>query len=213
MRSPISILATALVTLSTPALAETADTTPQSPFAAPTLIQFDGPTDTTTPALSTQSRATLSGTANWTGFYAGGQIGFANLDTNISNSDDDVIGGLVLGYDYDFGQWVLGGGIDYDFADLDAGGTTTVEEIFRLKLRGGYKIGKGLLYGTGGYANADTNNRGDDDGWFIGGGYDYMISDSFSVGGEVLYHEFDNFNSTGTDIEATTVQVRATFRF
>ena len=26
----------------------------------------------------------------------------------------------------------------------------------------------------------------------------------FSVGGEVLYHNFDNFNSTTTDVEATS---------
>ena len=40
-----------------------------------------------------------------------------------------------------------------------------------------------------------------------------MITQNFAMGGEVLYHEFDNFNSTNTDVEATTVQVRGTFRF
>lgn len=40
-----------------------------------------------------------------------------------------------------------------------------------------------------------------------------MVSEQFLVGGEVLYHERDSFNSTGNDVEATTVQIRATVRF
>jgi opacity protein-like surface antigen len=154
-------------------------------------------------------------TPNWTGFYAGGQLGWAWVDTDIAGVDgDDVIGGIVAGYDYDLGDWVVGGGIDYDFADIGLSGTTaSVEEVFRAKLRGGYKIGQGLLYGTGGYAWADTNNIGDDDGWFIGGGYEHRVTDNVSVGGEVLYHQFDNFGTVNTDVDATTAQVRVTYRF
>lgn len=151
---------------------------------------------------------------DWTGFYVGGQIGYANVDTNLPGIDgDDVIGGIIAGYDYDFGTWVLGGGLDFDFADINLAGAASVENVFRAKLRGGYKIGNGLLYATGGYANADTNTLGDDDGYFIGAGYEHLIADQFSVGGEVLYHEFDNFNSTGIDVDATTIQLRGTFRF
>jgi hypothetical protein len=40
-----------------------------------------------------------------------------------------------------------------------------------------------------------------------------MITEQFSVGAEALYHEFDSFNNSGTDIDATTVQARALFRF
>jgi opacity protein-like surface antigen len=154
-------------------------------------------------------------TPNWTGFYAGGQVGWAWVDTDIAGVDgDDVIGGLVAGYDYDLGDWVVGGGIDYDFADIGLSGTTaSVEEVFRAKLRAGYKIGQGLVYGTGGYAWADTNTIGDDDGWFIGGGYEHRVTDNVSVGGEVLYHEFDSFGTVNTDVDATTAQVRVTYRF
>ena len=151
---------------------------------------------------------------DWTGFYAGGQLGYANIDTNVAGVDGDgLIGGLIAGYDYDFGTWVLGAGVDYDFADINLGGAADLEEVWRLKVRGGYKLGDGLLYATGGYANADTDVLGDDDGYFIGAGYEHMLTQNVSLGGEVLYHEFDNFNSTTTDVEATTVQVRASFRF
>ena len=151
---------------------------------------------------------------DWTGAYGGVQLGYGNVDTNVAGSDDGFIGGLTAGYDYDFGTWVLGGGLDYDFSDIDvANGAANLENVFRAKLRGGYKIGDGLLYGTGGYALAETDVLGSDDGYFVGAGYEHMLTQTFSVGGEVLYHQFDNFNSTTTDVEATTVQLRGTLRF
>lgn len=158
--------------------------------------------------------APVATSPNWTGFYVGGQLGYANVDTNVAGVDgDDIIGGFVAGYDYDLGNWVVGAGLDYDFADIGLAPGVSVENVFRVKLRGGYKIGNGLLYATGGYANADTSTLGDDDGYFIGAGYEHLISEQFSLGGELLYHEFDNFNSTAIDVEATTIQLRGTFRF
>ncbi len=167
------------------------------------------------PVVSTPAPAPAPASPNWTGPYLGGQIGFGNVDTNVPNVDGDgAIGGLSAGYDYDFGQWVVGGGLDYDWADISLGtGAPTLENVFRAKLRGGYKVGNGLIYGTGGYANADTDTLGDEDGYFVGAGYEHMVTQNVSLGGEVLYHEFDDFNSTTTDVEATTVQLRGSFRF
>ncbi|MFX0547215.1 outer membrane protein [Roseovarius sp. S1116L3] len=153
---------------------------------------------------------------NWTGFYAGGQLGYADIDTNVAGVDGDgLIGGLTAGYDYDLGDWVIGAGLDYDWTDIDLGvANSDVDRIWRAKLRGGYKLGNGLLYATGGYANADIQTIGDEDGYFVGAGYEHLVTENISVGGEVLYHEFDGFNTVpNTDAEATTAQVRATFRF
>jgi len=160
-------------------------------------------------------------TPNWTGFYAGGQLGWANVDpdTSLLDDDDSLIGGLTAGYDFDLQNgFVLGAGIDYDFldADLNAADTgdtvATAEEAFRAKLRGGYKIGRGLLYGTGGYAWVDTDNAGDGDGYFVGAGYEHLITDNFSLGAEALYHDVGSFDGD-VDADVTTVQARGTFRF
>lgn len=193
MFKSITLTTAALAIVAAPALAGSPEPAPTEPVLAPA--------------------APVSTSPDWTGFYAGGQLGYGNVDTNVAGVDgDDVIGGIVGGYDWDLGDWVVGVGADYDFADISVG-TTDLENVWRLKARGGYKIGNGLAYATAGYANADTDTLGNDDGYFIGAGYEHLITQNFSLGGEVLYHEFDNFNSTTTDLEATTVQLRGTFRF
>ena len=194
MFKKITFATAALALVAAPALAGSPEPAPVEPVLAPA--------------------APVSTSPDWTGFYAGGQLGYANVDTNVPGVDgDDVIGGIVGGYDWDLGNWVVGVGADWDFADIGLGNAANLEQVWRLKTRGGYKIGNGLAYATAGYANADTDNLGDDDGYFIGAGYEHLIAQNFSLGGEVLYHEFDNFNSTTTDVEATTVQLRGTFRF
>ncbi len=156
---------------------------------------------------------------DWTGPYVGVQLGYGDLDASGAATDQGsgVIGGLTAGYDYDFGQFVLGAGVDYDWADIDLdSGAGQLDNVARVKLRGGFDAGKALIYATGGAAFADATIGGtgfSDNGWFAGGGVEVMVTESFSVGGEVLYHQFDNFDSTGIDIDATTIQLRGLFRF
>ena len=152
--------------------------------------------------------------ADWTGAYAGLSLGFADVSTSgaATLSGDGMIGGLSLGYDYDLGNVVLGAGLDYDIADIDLG-ADTLESVARLKLRAGYDMGQGLLYATGGAARASLSGLGDDTGYFAGIGYEHLITDTISVGGEILYHAIDDFNGSGTDVEATTVAAKVNFRF
>lgn len=202
---------------------------------------------------------------NWTGFYAGGQLGYADASGSgtgteandfpvptllsdgafnpatlgFSANGNGMIGGITLGYDHDFGNWVAGVGADYDWTDIKLGNGVTdmgegpddirygtkLESIWRLKARAGYKIGDGLLYATAGYAQADTKDWGNEDGYFVGAGYEHLITENISLGAEVLYHEFNNFTRSAPagyegyggvsdyDLDVTTAQVRATFRF
>jgi predicted porin len=154
---------------------------------------------------------------DWTGFYLGAQAGFIDVDSNTPGlGGDGGIGGIIAGYDYDFGRAVIGVGLDYDWTDttvVPGLAPTTIDNVFRVRLRSGYEFGNGLGYITSGYAEADTNNLGTQDGYFIGLGYDHLVTDSFSVGGEVLYHEFDNVANTPIDLDATTFQLRGAYRF
>jgi opacity protein-like surface antigen len=166
-----------------------------------------------TTAITLAAAPVVAQTYNWTGFYGGVELGYAHVDANPGPSDDGFIGGFLVGYDYDLGNnFVVGAGADLDFPDISLG-ALDVNKVFRGKVRGGVLIGPGLAYATGGYAWADTNIAGSDNGYFIGGGYEYRINQNFAFGTEVLYHDFGSFNNSGSDVDATTVQVRGIFRF
>jgi outer membrane immunogenic protein len=39
------------------------------------------------------------------------------------------------------------------------------------------------------------------------------VNDRWTVGGEVLQHEFDDFDGSGIDVEATTVKAKVALQF
>lgn len=149
---------------------------------------------------------------DWTGFYAGGGIGYGDVDGTGAADGDDITYGLHAGYDVDFGRFVLGGEVEYDLADIDLNGAAQTDSVARLKLRGGYDLGRTLVYATGGIAHLDTS-IGSDTGAFLGLGVAYRVSDRFVLGGEVLEHRFDDIGGSGVDADATTLNLRGSLRF
>jgi len=149
---------------------------------------------------------------DWTGAYGGLNLGYADIDGTGSADGNEGAYGLHLGYDYDFGQYVLGGELEYDKADVDLGTLGNTDSIARLKLRGGYDFGKTLLYATAGAAYLDSS-LGSDTGAFAGIGVAYKVTDRFTVGGELLENRFDDIDGTGIDADATTFNLRGSFRF
>ena len=152
----------------------------------------------------------------WAGPYVGAQLGYGWADTD-GGDGDDVVGGFHAGWNGVTDRFVYGAEIDYDFADIsfddDAGDLTG---IGRLKLRAGYDLGRSMIYATGGAAYADAEvegNSGSDWGWTAGAGFGYALNDQTSVGAEVLYHSFDDFDDSGSDLEATTLTARISYRF
>ena len=154
---------------------------------------------------------------DWTGFYAGGQLGYGLGTSEAFDEDQDgALYGVHAGYLYDLGSWVVGGEVDYDLTDIeDEGSTIALDSVARAKLRLGYDAGSFMPYLTGGVAQATTSGglEATDTGAFGGLGMDYMVSDSVRVGAEILQHQFEDFDGTGADVDATTASIRASFQF
>ena len=152
--------------------------------------------------------------ANWGGFYIGAQLG--NADVLASDKAFDGSGstkGLFAGYRADLGKIVVGLEGNYDWTDiaLNSGGIT-VDKVTRLKLIGGYDLGPALLYATVASVKADSS-LGSDTGYAMGVGVDYALTNRFAVGVEMLEHHFDDFNGLGIDLDATTFNLRVSYRF
>jgi outer membrane immunogenic protein len=186
---------------------------------------------------------------SWTGFYAGvhGGYTFGENDDNIlvfdtdldGDFDDTVIAGGVnafgpgfesefddgfniggrIGYDHQFGTFLLGvvGDISYfDIGDEVTGNSTTpafytfereLEWLASGRLRAGLAFDRFLVYGTGGFAygsidhtfstNSPANlasvGGADDDAWgyTVGGGAEMLVTSNISIGIEYLYTDLD----------------------
>ncbi len=155
---------------------------------------------------------------DWTGFYAGGQLGYAWVESDALSEDaEDLTYGVHAGYLYDFGSWVLGGEVDLDGTEVEQDGVE-VDAVTRAKLRLGYDAGNILPYLTTGVAQLRTSSDvdafdGDDTGAFVGLGLDYLLSPAVRLGGEVLRHEFEDYNDSDENIDATTFAARVSFKF
>ena len=149
---------------------------------------------------------------DWTGAYGGVQLGYGDVNGTGAADGDDVLYGVHIGYDYDFGTFVLGGELDCDFTDIDLNGAATVDSVARLKLRAGYDFGRTLGYVTAGVADVDTS-LGSESGAFFGIGAAYQINERYTIGAELLEHDFNDISGTGVDADATTLTLRGSIRF
>ena len=191
---------------------------------------------------------------DWTGGYAGLSAGYAGmnldgsddiLDGILGDDDDDeddffevdgdgLIGGAFAGYQYDFGNFVLGAEVDLNATNLDFGddeffggdvnfddddetdGGISVRQIHRAKLRAGFDAGDALIYGVAGAAYLEAEGVHEnlsDMGYVLGAGIDYKVTEDVVVGAEVLHHQFDDFDDTGINADVTSIQARVAYQF
>lgn len=178
------------------------------------------------PILILAASLALPGTAfaqaggDWTGFSLGAQLGYLDGETSgvAALDGDDATVGIRAHYDYDFGTYIVGGGLQWDNADVDLGnGAASLDEVLRLSARAGIDAGANWYYGTVGWARASVddpaNAIGDSDGYFFGLGYEVYLNPNLTAGAEILHHEFEDFDVQGLDAQATTVNVSVNFRF
>jgi outer membrane immunogenic protein len=151
---------------------------------------------------------------NWTGFYLGinGGGGFGSSSWN-STGSRNISGGLVggtVGYNYQFGQAVVGVEGDIDWADINGSTTTTcplgcnTSDTWLSTVRGriGYAAGHFMPYVTGGAAFGDIRASAPGfatatdtaTGWTLGGGLEGAIAGNWTAKAEYLYVDLGSFN-------------------
>ena len=157
-------------------------------------------------------------TSDWTGFYAGAQYGagsFELSDDTTSVDEDTKAYGLHGGYLHDFGQFVLGGELDYNKLDID--NVDDKGDLTRLRARAGYDMGRFMPYVTLGVAKLSMDGEGYDISetdvtYGIGG--DFKVTDAFTVGAEYTKQDFSDVDDVdGLDLDTDSVQLRAAYHF
>ena len=166
---------------------------------------------------------TVNNVAGANAFSTGFCSGFPNSNNAPAGcKDDDDKGidfGVRLGYDWQFGAFVIGALAEVERTRIEdsvtAFSTTPAAYTFSrklkgvasIKIRGGYAFGDNLVYATGGVARGDfkrsyftTNTvnsfgqRGGDEpeGYQAGLGFERKIADRVTIGVEWLHTELDD---------------------
>jgi outer membrane immunogenic protein len=188
------------------------------------------------PAPQPYYKAPVMAAYNWTGFYigvnGGGGFGRSAWDTT---GGFNISGGLVggtIGYNYQFGQAVVGLEGDIDWADIN--GTTTTACVTTCKtsdtwlstVRGrlGYAADRFMPFITGGAAFGDVRATvpgfagasNEQAGWTLGAGLEFALAQNWTAKAEYLYVDLGKFNcglscsAVPTDnVSFTTSLVRA----
>jgi outer membrane immunogenic protein len=166
-------------------------------------------------------------TYNWTGFYIGGNVGYgwarATVDASFggltgSASEDlsGLIGGGLVGFNWQSGMFVGGIEADYQWSDqknsqtiLGVTFTDRITSFATVRGRAGVAIDNVYVYGTGGYAHfefkseasaggfsvSETTNQG---GWTVGAGIDVAVVGNLIARAEYLYlRSFDKNDNIG----------------
>lgn len=171
------------------------------------------------PAVIPAAEPYVAPGVDWSGAYVGAQLGYGDVNSNGAGLDGNgLLGGVHAGYRWDLGNWVAGGELSWDKASIDLGTAAgdQLDSVAALKLMAGREIGNSLVYGTLGAAQAKASVGGadqSDSGMVYGLGFDYAVNDRWTVGGEVLQHQFNDFDGTGNDFDATTIKAKVGLQF
>ncbi|MGH1329313.1 MAG: outer membrane protein [Paracoccaceae bacterium] len=176
---------------------------------------FAGNLDPVAPAPIITPVAPVSQGTDWTGGYAGVQLGYGKANIGAGNGNG-LLYGAQAGYLYDFGSYVIGGEIDFNASRIDLGGGNSLDNLTRAKLRAGFDAGPALVYATGGAAFGNATIGGtsyNDTGYFYGVGVDFMVTDRIVVGGEITQNQFNGFAGSGSNVDTTAIAARVSMKF
>jgi outer membrane immunogenic protein len=186
-------------------------------------------------------------TYGWTGFYFGANLGYSwgqvrndfivpgppAVTLTESQRVEGIVGGFQWGYNWQFGNWVLGTEADFTFSD-ERGSTTYCPVLpapcFTARHRipwlstartrlGILAMPNILLYGTAGAALGEVRSdydftafgvgtlsmRDTRAGWTAGGGIEGLITPNWTLRAEALYIDLGNQRTTLVNNAGTTV--------
>jgi outer membrane immunogenic protein len=182
-----------------------------------------------------QDAADNTFTGLWGGVIGGYDVSKAGSSVDNDNADDDdqsIDGfayGVQLGYDVDLGGVVIGAEAEYsdstaevevaqgDVENFGFGNVETGRDLY-FGARVGAKVGPdAMIYAKGGYTNAKYNVRSSDgttefnqdldtDGYRIGAGAEYALSDNAFV---KLEYRYSNYSEAEVDFEGDAADTPA----
>jgi outer membrane immunogenic protein len=184
---------------------------------------------------------------SWTGFYASLEGGYAWDGTivyigpwNKGFGDTGFFGGGNVGYNYQFGSFVLGAQAEYNIAGIEGDSyaypyrvTAKVDGFGSVDGRAGVTFGPALVYAIGGFSVGDVRHTispvwsyvtyaysSTQTGWDIGGGVEYKFTNNISGFAEFRYYDwgskhFSDFNYVYHKVDQTlaTVRIGLTYSF
>jgi outer membrane immunogenic protein len=177
---------------------------------------------------------------SWAGFYLGvnGGGGFGNSAWASQSTDFNTSGGLFggqAGYNWQFGQTVLGLETDIQWSGIKGSGAcafgceTKNDWFGTVRGRLGYAYDRFLPYVTGGlaYGNVEANpafgftsQSKTSTGWTVGAGLEFALAQNWTAKVEYLYMDLGDFNTnvsaplpTKVDFTANIVRAGVNFRF
>lgn len=181
------------------------------------------------PASSYYTAPPTVGAYSWMGPYLGGTIGYEwGTVSNNPTQPSGVEGGIEGGYNWQFGQFVVGGE-----ADLDASGATDTFAPWQfsnpwfgtVRGRAGIAIGNTLVYGTAGLAfggltvqtPGNLSQTRDSVGWTAGAGVEVGFTPHWSAKAEWLYLDLADrsysLTSTTNGLAANLLRLGLNYRF
>jgi outer membrane immunogenic protein len=166
---------------------------------------------------------------NWQGLYLGGNIGYQwGTVTNNPTHPSGFAGGVGLGYNWQYGQFVYGVETDVQLSGADDSipPTKFVSPWYgTLRGRGGFTFNNVLIYGTVGLAygglRAETIGGASESktlgGWTAGLGMEMGLTPAWSLKAEYLWVDLAGrgYSATGATngIESSMLRFGANYRF
>src|SRR6202011_5691539 len=130
--------------------------------------------------------------------------------------------GAEAGYNFQFGQFVVGPAADLSYSFMHGTANTWLANVSKADIgwvgsaraKAGITFDRFMIYGTGGFAFAETkidgpfaSNTQTEPGWTVGGGFQYLWSDHAIFRAEYRRVELQNTDFYALPIRQTKVGV------